>query len=105
LPQEGAAFTKDSATVDRNISLGGEQAGAIAIISDLDALQAKIRQYTEISAAVIFASLLATFLVSSRLMRLITGPIWQLAEITGRFPSRRITGYGPSPAATTKWEH
>ena len=84
LPEEGARFQMESATQYRNISLGGEPAGAIAIISDLDALHAKIRQYTEISAVVIFVSVLATFFVSSRLIRLITQPILQLAGIAGR---------------------
>ena len=84
LPEEGARFQMESATLYRNISLGGEPAGAIAIISDLDALHAKIRQYTKISAVVIFVSVLATFFVSSRLIRLITQPILQLAGIAGR---------------------
>jgi signal transduction histidine kinase/CheY-like chemotaxis protein len=83
-PEEGARFGRQSATLYRNISFGGETAGAIAIISDLDALHAKIRQYTEISAVVIFASVLATFFVSSRLIRLITEPILQLAGIASR---------------------
>ena len=84
LPEEGARFQMESATLYRNISLGGEPEGAITIISDLDALHAKIRQYTEISAVVIFVSVLATFFVSSRLIRLITQPILQLAGIAGR---------------------
>ncbi len=82
--EEGARFEAESATLYRNISFGGETAGAIAIISDLDSLHAKIRQYTEISAVVIFLSVLTTFLVSSRLVRLITGPILQLAGIATR---------------------
>src|ERR1700685_1877065 len=82
--EEGARFGRESATLYRNISFGGERAGAIAIISALDAMHAKIRQYTEISAVVIFASMLATLFVSSRLIRLITGPILQLAGIAGR---------------------
>ncbi len=83
-PEEGARFESESATLYRDISLGGERAGAIAIISDLGALNAKMRQYTKISAAVIFASVLATLFVSSRLIRLITGPILQLAGIASR---------------------
>ena len=84
LQEEGARYESESVTLYRSISLGGETAGAIAIISDLEALQAKIRQYTEISAVVIFASVVATFFVSSRLIRLITGPILQLAGIASR---------------------
>ncbi len=71
-------------TLSQVISLSGEVAGSIALISDLDALHAKIRQYTEIAGLVIFLSVVATLLVSSRLIGLITAPILQLAKIAGR---------------------
>jgi two-component system sensor histidine kinase/response regulator len=84
-PNEVAAkFEAESVTLTRPILLGGETAGSIVLISDLGALHAKIRQYTEISALVIVLSLLATLLVSSRLIGLITAPILQLAKIAGR---------------------
>jgi PAS domain S-box-containing protein len=79
-----AKFEADSVALSQIISLSGEVAGSIALISDLDALHAKIRQYTEIAALVIFLSVLATLLVSSRLIRLITAPILQLAKVAGR---------------------
>jgi signal transduction histidine kinase/DNA-binding response OmpR family regulator len=79
-----AMFGKDSLTLYRTIFLGGEKAGAIAIISDLGALQAKIRQYTEISVVVILISILVTYIISSRLLRLITEPILHLAQIATR---------------------
>ncbi len=86
--EDGAQFEKNSLTLFRTLSLAGEKAGAIAIISDLGALQAKIRQYTEISVAVILFSVLATYLVSSRLLRLITEPILHLAQIAGRVTAK-----------------
>jgi PAS domain S-box-containing protein len=82
--EDGAEFGKNSLTLYRAVSLGGERAGSIAIISDLGALQAKIRQYTEISVVVILFSVLATYLVSSRLLRLITEPILHLAQVATR---------------------
>ena len=82
--EDGAHFEKDSLTLYRTVSLGGEKTGAIAIVSDLGALQAKIRQYTEISVMVILFSVLATYFVSSRLLRLITEPILHLAQIATR---------------------
>jgi signal transduction histidine kinase/CheY-like chemotaxis protein len=90
--KQGTRFQEESATVYRSISLGGETAGAITIISDLGALHAKIRQYTKISGAVIFVSVLATFLVSSRLIRLITEPILKLAEIASRVSKQQDYG-------------
>jgi hypothetical protein len=81
-PDVGAHFEKDSLTLYQTVSLGGEKAGAIAIVSDLGALQAKIRQYTEISVGVILFSVLATYLVSSRLLRLITDPLANEADLS-----------------------
>jgi hypothetical protein len=46
---DGAQFGKDTLTLYRAVSLGGEKTGAIAVVTDLGALQAKIGQYTEIS--------------------------------------------------------
>jgi PAS domain S-box-containing protein len=86
--EDGAQFGKDSLTLYRTVSLGGEKAGAIAIISDLGALQAKIRQYTEISIVVILISVLVTYIISSRLLRLITEPILHLAQIASRVTTK-----------------
>jgi len=82
--EDGARFGRDSLTLYRTVYLGGENTGAIAIVSDLGALQAIIRRYTEISIVVILFSVLATYLVSSRLLRLITEPILHLAQIATR---------------------
>jgi signal transduction histidine kinase/DNA-binding response OmpR family regulator len=82
--EDGARFEAESVTLYRNITLSGETTGAIAVISDLDALHAKIRQYTEISGVVILLSSLATFFVSSGLIRPITEPILRLAGIATR---------------------
>jgi PAS domain S-box-containing protein len=86
--EDGEVFGKESVIHYQTVSLGGEKSGAIAIISDLGALQGKFRQYTEISIIVILISVLATYLVSSRLLRLITEPILHLAEIAGRVTAR-----------------
>src|SRR5580700_231130 len=82
--EDGAQFQKNSLTLYRSVSLGSEKTGNIVIISDLGALEAKIRQYTEISVVVILFSVLVTYLISSRLLRLITGPILHLAQIAAR---------------------
>jgi uncharacterized membrane protein affecting hemolysin expression len=56
---DGARFEPESVTLFRTVSLDSGKAGSIAIISDLSALHAKIRQYTGISAMVIALSVLA----------------------------------------------
>jgi PAS domain S-box-containing protein len=84
-----AKFGKNSLTLFRTVSVGTEKTGAIAIISDLGALQAHISQYTMISAVVILISVLATYFVSTRLLRLITEPILHLAHVAGRVTTKK----------------
>jgi signal transduction histidine kinase/CheY-like chemotaxis protein len=81
---DGARYARDSLTLYRSISLGGEKVGGIAIISDLEALRAKTRQFRRISAIVLLISVVTTFIVSSWLLRLTTEPILQLAAIAGQ---------------------
>ena len=88
-PDEGTHFTPDSLTLRRAIFVGGEKIGSIAIVSDLTELQVRIRQYMEISALALLFSVLATVLLSSRLRRLITEPILQLAEVAGKVSSEQ----------------
>src|SRR5690242_1410274 len=87
LQDEGAHFAADSLTLRRGISIGGEKVGSIAIVSDLAELQARMREYMEISALALLLSVFATVLLSSRLLRLITEPILQLAEVAGKVSS------------------
>jgi PAS domain S-box-containing protein len=85
IPQAGGErFAPDYVMLYRSVYQGGEKAGTIAILSDLEAYRAKLRQYTEISIVVMLISVLATYLVSSRLLRLITEPIMQLAQVATR---------------------
>jgi signal transduction histidine kinase/DNA-binding response OmpR family regulator len=81
---DGERFESDSLILYRTVALDKGRAGSIAIVSDLGALHAKMRQYRGISALVILLSVLATFLVSTRLLRLITEPILRLADIARR---------------------
>src|SRR5579864_5216458 len=81
---EGTMFDRDSLTLYRNILLGGQRVGSIAVVSDLSQFQTKMRKYQEISLAVLLLSTAVTFLVSSRLVRVITQPILRLAEIAGK---------------------
>src|SRR6202166_819037 len=85
IPQEEEPrFASETLSVYRAIRRENEKVGGIAIVSDLTELHAKMREYTEISLVVLVTSVLLTFLVSSRLLRLITDPILQLAAIAGR---------------------
>ncbi len=78
---DGATFTPDSLVLFRSVSLNGEKAGSIAIVSDLIGFRAKLVEYTKIAAFVLMISLLVTYAVSSRLLRITTAPILQLAGL------------------------
>src|SRR5215472_13566666 len=84
---DGAQFTSDSLILRRNIFFKGKEIGSIAIVSDLTELQTKMRGYNEISALGLVLSVLATLFISSRLLRLITEPILQLADVAGKVSS------------------
>lgn len=86
---DGAQFTADSLILRRTISSEGEVLGSIAIVSDLTNLRAKMRGYNEISAVALVLSVFATLFISSRLLRLITEPILQLADVAGKVSSEQ----------------
>ena len=82
--EDGAQFLEDALVLQKTLFLGGEKTGFIVIVSDLEALRAKIREYTEISIAVMLLSVLVTYFLSLRLLSLITRPILHLAKIAKR---------------------
>jgi signal transduction histidine kinase/DNA-binding response OmpR family regulator len=81
---DGVQFGRESVTVFQAVSLGGEKIGSIAITSDLAGFHAKIREYAKIATLVLVLSLLVTFLVSSRLLRVVTQPIQRLSDVAAR---------------------
>ncbi len=87
LKEEGAVFGAENLTLHRSVFQGGEKVGAIVIVSDLSELHAKMARYREISLLVLVVCAFTTFLVSSRLVRLISEPILQLAALTERVSS------------------
>src|SRR6266581_900036 len=82
--QNGARFDPAHLILFREVALDQTNVGSIAIVSDLTALHAKLRQYAAITAVVFLVSVLVASLFSSVLLRVITTPIVQLAEIAGR---------------------
>jgi PAS domain S-box-containing protein len=87
MPPDGAQFMSDSLTVSQGVFLKGERCGSIVLVSDSRALNRKIWQYAKISALVLVISILATFLVSIRFLRMAINPILQLARLAGKVSS------------------
>ena len=82
--RDAAQFSPNSLTLYRSLYVGGQKAGTIVIVSDLSLMRARLREYAKIAAVVLLLSVLATSVVSSRILLVITEPILQLAGIAGR---------------------
>ena len=81
---DGAYFQPRSLTLLRGVSFNGENAGAIAIVSDLRAFRARMTEYLKIGSMVLLLASLITSLISARLLRSITNPMLQLAGVAAR---------------------
>ena len=84
LQEDGAFFDGDSLHVFRRLRQGGETLGTVYIQSDLKELRSRLNRFTFIVAIIMVGCLLVTFVLSSRLQRLVSGPILHLAEVEGR---------------------
>jgi PAS domain S-box-containing protein len=82
--QDGPEFNQESLSWSQSVSLNGYKSGSIVIVSDLKAFNQKIREYAKITTLVLLVSVLATYLLSARLLHIATDPILQLAQIAGR---------------------
>ncbi|OLE84405.1 MAG: hypothetical protein AUG07_06535 [Acidobacteria bacterium 13_1_20CM_2_60_10] len=96
--QNGARFDPAHLILFRDVALDQTNVGSIAIVSDLTALHAKLRQYAAITAVVFLVSVLVASLFSSVLLRVITTPIVQLAEIAGRVSLQEDYSLRAAPA-------
>jgi signal transduction histidine kinase/DNA-binding response OmpR family regulator len=84
LRQPRAAFTfdTDSLRLVRPILLDREVIGGVYLESDLVGLRDRLRRLLSIIALVLSGALAVAFVLSSKLQRLISGPIRQLTEVT-----------------------
>jgi PAS domain S-box-containing protein len=76
----GYWFEEDGLILFRKIMLKGEPIGTVYIHSDLNEMYARIWQYLGISIAVLLASSSVALVISSRLQRGITQPLFHLVE-------------------------
>jgi signal transduction histidine kinase/DNA-binding response OmpR family regulator len=79
--EQGAEFKPETLTLFRSVSLNGDKAGTIEIVSDLTGLRAEIWQFTKISTLVLAFSVLVTYFAASRLLKLAIHPILRLATL------------------------
>jgi signal transduction histidine kinase/DNA-binding response OmpR family regulator/HPt (histidine-containing phosphotransfer) domain-containing protein len=81
-PRAGFTFQPDSLRLLRPILLDHELIGGVYIESGLTELNERRRRLIGITTAVLFGTLTVAFLLSSRLQRLISGPVLRLTEVT-----------------------
>ena len=83
-----ARFEDQALFLSRSISVNGDRTGSIVIASDLAALHSKIVEYVKIAVLVLLFSILVTYLVSARMLRVVTDPILNLADVAARVSSQ-----------------
>jgi signal transduction histidine kinase/DNA-binding response OmpR family regulator/HPt (histidine-containing phosphotransfer) domain-containing protein len=88
---ESSVFTGDTLRISRRITGKGDVLGTIFLEMDLNELLLRRRRYAAIASAVLGLSLLAAFLLASRLQRTISEPIFALAHQARSIPQG--TGY------------
>jgi hypothetical protein len=64
---DGSYFDRESLTLFRGVLLNGERTGSIALVFDLRDFRSRLLEYSKIAILVVLVSILATFLVASRL--------------------------------------
>jgi signal transduction histidine kinase/DNA-binding response OmpR family regulator len=79
----------DEISVSREVYLHGDRTGTIEIVSTLDSMRTKSRQYLKIALLVLIVSLLGTYFVALWFVRLLTRPIVQLAEIAEKITANK----------------
>ena len=77
---QSTAIVKHNMVLFQPITLNGKSIGTIFIEADLTDLSARLTRYLEIDFLVLLASLGVAFLLSTRLQRVISGPIRELAD-------------------------
>lgn len=74
-------FSADALELFRKITFAGETIGTIYVISDLDEIKLRLKQYAWVGGLIVLAAGAVTFLLASRLQRVISAPIDQLVDV------------------------
>ena len=89
---DGSHFSGDRVKLFRQITLDGETVGTVYLEASLDELHARLLRYIAITAVILLAALLVTFLLSASFQRIISEPIVCLAEIAKRVSAEKNYG-------------
>jgi signal transduction histidine kinase len=87
--QDRVEFSNTMLTVVRTARLRGANVGQLLLLVELNDLSAQLRRLGYICAGVLGCSLLVAIVVASRLQRLISGPVLDLAAVASRVSTHR----------------
>ena len=85
---EATAIIRHNLVIFQPITLKGESIGTIFIEADLTDLNERLTRFLEIDFLVLLVSLAVAFLLSTRLQRVISGPIRELADTASSVSTR-----------------
>ena len=85
---QSTVTARENIVLFQPITLNGKSIGTIFIEADLLDLDARLTRFLEIDFLVLLASLAVAFLLSSRLQRVVSGPIQELADTALSVSSR-----------------
>ncbi len=88
-PPEGARFAAGSLRLVRPIRLHGQRIGAVYLEADLDDMYARLRLQAATVTVVLLGAAALSLLLSSRLQRLVSGPILELAAMATAVSERQ----------------
>lgn len=89
LQKKGYRLDKRHLTVFQPITLEGEQIGTVVLRSNLDPLKANFRTNSLIVIGIMIITSLVGYLLTTRLQRIISKPILQLATLAGHVRQKR----------------
>jgi two-component system, sensor histidine kinase and response regulator len=85
----GSCFTQGRLVVDQPILLAGQTIGTLLVEADLTEMYLRMLHYVILSAASLLAATLLAFILATRLKRVISDPILNLARVVGVVRSER----------------
>jgi signal transduction histidine kinase/CheY-like chemotaxis protein len=86
---DGVVFDSMVARVQQTVRLEGERLGVLIIESDLGEIQARMAGYVRVAAAVLVCAVGVVLVLSTRLQRVISDPILELADTARRVSSQK----------------
>ena len=92
LGPDGARFERTTLVLQRPVMSSGERLGSVRLVASLDELERRVQAFGLVLFATLSATALVALLVSSRLQRLVSRPVLDLAATASRISEKRDLG-------------